>query len=232
MKAYAIVIKNNQVSNKGYNELVKSSERVGNHFVIEKFEAVTPETVDAIIQKFSVEWTWPHTGSVRDEKTGILKNGYGGRDPKRRKACGMSHYLLWKQCAESAEPFLVFEHDAIFNTKLNCQHLIDSSHQVIGLNDPFGATRLPNKYHEIVQKSTEDIVPTPKIDKEHIAQGIAGNSAYMIKPRGAQKLLDLVKEHGMWNNDAIMCQQLMPEMLGQTKTYYTKVQGLPSTNMS
>jgi hypothetical protein len=54
----------------------------------------------------------------------------------------------------------------------------------------------------------------------------------MIKPRGAQKLLDLVKEHGMWNNDAIMCQQLMPEMLGQTKTYYTKVQGLPSTNMS
>jgi GR25 family glycosyltransferase involved in LPS biosynthesis len=232
MKAYAIVINGHEVSNKGYDVLVQSSNKFDNRFFIEKFDAVTPDVVDDLILSLSIQWTWPHSGSEKDQKTGITKVGYGGRDPKRRKACGMSHYMLWKQCAENNEPLLVFEHDAIFNTKLNCQHLIDSSYQVIGLNDPFGATRLPNKYHEIVQKSTEDILPAPKIDKEHIAQGIAGNSAYMIKPLGAQKLLDLVKEHGMWNNDAIMCQQLMPEMLGQTKTYYTKVQGLPSTNMS
>jgi GR25 family glycosyltransferase involved in LPS biosynthesis len=231
MKAYAIVIKNNQVSNKGYNELVKSSERVGNHFVIEKFEAVTPETVDAIIQKFSVEWTWPHTGSVRDEKTGILKNGYGGRDPKRRKACGMSHYLLWKQCAEDNEPMLIFEHDAIFIEKLDVEYLLESKYQIIGLNSPFDATRLPSKFDNIVKQSKEEILETPKIDKCEIAQGIAGNSAYMIKPAGAQKLLDLAKEHGMWNNDAIMCRQLMPGIIGVTKTYYTTVQKLQSTTM-
>jgi hypothetical protein len=232
MKAYAIVIKDHRVSESGYKELLHSSNKAGNIFLIEKFDAVTPDVVDDLILSLGIQWTWPHTGSEKDQKTGITKVGYGGRDPKRRRACGMSHYMLWKQCAETNEPLLVFEHDAIFSSKLNCQYLIDSSYEIIGLNDPFGATRLPNKYHEIVQKSTEDILPAPKIDKEHIAQGIAGNSAYMIKPRGAQKLLDLVKEHGMWNNDAIMCQQLMPGMLGQTKTYYTKVQGLQSTNMS
>ena len=232
MKAYAIVIKDHRVSESGYKELLHSSNKAGNIFLIEKFDAVTPDVVDDLILSLGIQWTWPHTGSEKDKKTGITKVGYGGCDPKRRRACGMSHYMLWKQCAETNEPLLVFEHDAIFSSKLNCQYLIDSSYEIIGLNDPFGATRLPNKYHEIVQKSTEDILPAPKIDKEHIAQGIAGNSAYMIKPRGAQKLLDLVKEHGMWNNDAIMCQQLMPGMLGQTKTYYTKVQGLQSTNMS
>lgn len=232
MKAYSIVIKGHSVSHKGYETLVESSKKFANEFFIERFDAVTPETVDVLIKDLGIEWTWPHSGSEKDQKTGITKMGYGGRDPKRRRACGMSHYMLWKKSAEENEPLLVFEHDAIFNTKLNCQHLIDSSYEIIGLNDPHGATRLPHKYHEIVQKSAEEILPAPKIDKDHIAQGIAGNSAYMIKPAAAQKLLDLVREHGMWNNDAIMCQQLMPGMLGQTKTYYTKVQGLPSTNMS
>ena len=231
MNSYAIVINGHRVSENGYKELSRSSNSVDNEFFIEKFDAVTSETVDDLIQELGIRWTWPHTGSEKDQKTGITKTGYGGRDPKRRKACGMSHYMLWKQCAETNEPMIVFEHDAVFNCKLNYQYLLDSHYQVIGLNDPRGATRLPNKYHEIVQKSTEEILPVPKIDKEHIAQGIAGNSAYMIKSAGAQKLLDLVQEHGMWNNDAIMCRQLMPDMIGVTKTYYTKTQKLPSTTM-
>jgi GR25 family glycosyltransferase involved in LPS biosynthesis len=231
MKSYAIVIDNHTVSNRGYQELIKSSSKVDNRFFIEKFNAVTSDTVDDLMKKLTIEWTWPHTGSKKDQKTGIMKVGYGGRDPKRRKACGMSHYMLWKECAETNEPLLIFEHDAVFNCKLNYQYLLDSHYQVIGLNDPHGATRLPHKYHGIVQKSTEQILPVPKIDKDHIAQGIAGNSAYMIKPAGAQKLLDLVQEHGMWNNDAIMCRQLMPDMIGVTKTYYTKTQKLPSTTM-
>lgn len=231
MKSYAIVIDNHAVSNRGYKELLRSSSKVDNRFFIEKFNAVTPDTVDDLMKELTIEWTWPHTGSKKDQKTGIMKVGYGGKNPKRRKACGMSHYMLWKECAETNEPLLIFEHDAVFNCKLNYQYFLDSHYQVIGLNDPYGATRLPHKYHDIVQNSSEEILPVPKIDKDHIAQGIAGNSAYMIKPAGAQKLLDLVKEHGMWNNDAIMCRQLMPGMMGVTKIYYTKIQKLPSTTM-
>jgi GR25 family glycosyltransferase involved in LPS biosynthesis len=66
------------------------------------------------------------------------------------------------------------------------------------------------------------------IDDDKIPQGLAGNSAYIIKPEGARRLLELVKEYGLWPNDAIMCRQLISK-LGITKTYYTKVQGLEST---
>jgi GR25 family glycosyltransferase involved in LPS biosynthesis len=204
---------------------------VCNQFFIEKFDAVTSDTVDNLMAELEIEWKWPHTGSEFDQKSGIKKVGYGGKDPRRRRACGMSHYLLWKQCSETNEPILIFEHDAIFIARLYTDPLVNSHYSVIGLNDPRNATRLPHKYDAIVQNSQEEILPVPKIDKDEIAQGIAGNSAYMIKPTGAQKLLELVREHGMWNNDAIMCRQLMPGMIGVTKTYYTTVQQLPSTTM-
>jgi GR25 family glycosyltransferase involved in LPS biosynthesis len=231
MKAYAIVINGNQVSQNGYKNLVKSSFDVNNDFQITRFDAVTSSNVVNLMVELDVKWSWPHTGSELDQKTGIKKVGYGGKDPLRRKACGMSHYVLWKRCVEDDEPILVFEHDAIFIEKLDVKNLLESKYQIIGLNNPYGATRLPNKFDEVVKRSKEEILEAPQIDKPQIAQGIAGNSAYIIKPTGAQKLLDLVKEHGMWNNDAIMCRQLMPGMLGVTKTYYTKTQNLPSTTM-
>ena len=68
----------------------------------------------------------------------------------------------------------------------------------------------------------------PKIDHYDIPQGLAGNSAYIIKPSGASRMLELVKQHGLWPNDALMCRQLVPR-LGVTKKFYTKVQGLRST---
>lgn len=231
MKAYAIVIDKNETSEKGYSNLTRSSLKVGNEFSIEKFKAVVPEEVENLLPQLGIKWTWPHTGVEFDTKTGIKKIGYGGRDPLRRKACGLSHYLLWYKCVIVDEPILVFEHDAIFNHKLDVQPLLESHFQVIGLNDPHNATRLSNKFHSIVQSSQEEILPVPRIDKDDIAQGIAGNSAYLIKPKAATKLINLAEEHGMWNNDAIMCRQLMPDMIGVTKKYYTTVQKLPSTTM-
>jgi len=53
-------------------------------------------------------------------------------------------------------------------------------------------------------------------------------SAYIIKPAGAKKLIELVKQYGLWPNDAIMCRQLVPR-LGVTRKFYTNIQGLKST---
>ena len=73
--------------------------------------------------------------------------------------------------------------------------------------------------------------PIPTIDEYYIPQGLAGNSAYIIKPEAARQLIDLVKIHGLWPNDAIMCKQLIKKM-GVSKNFYTKIQGLPSTTSS
>ena len=102
---------------------------------------------------------------------------------------------------------------------------------MIGINDPRRATRLDQKFHSIVEAAEGPIVPCPVIDNMQVPQGIAGASAYVIKPKGAQDIIDAVYEHGLWPNDAIACQQLVPG-LAVTKKYYTTIQGLPSTTFS
>ena len=68
----------------------------------------------------------------------------------------------------------------------------------------------------------------PWIDDRSVPQGLPGNSAYIIKPNAAKKLVNLVNEYGLWPNDAIMCKQLIFEM-GCTKKHFTQVQGTRST---
>ena len=90
------------------------------------------------------------------------------------------------------------------------------------------ATRKSKLYHDKILESPSFFQPVPTIDEFNVPQGLAGNSAYVMKPRGAQKMLDLAKEHGMWPNDALMCKQLIPE-IGVTRNFYTRIQGLRST---
>ena len=70
------------------------------------------------------------------------------------------------------------------------------------------------------------------VDDVEVPQGLAGNSAYLITPKGAKKLLDKVREVGLWPNDAVMCKQFFPWMQ-VVYPYYTTIQrGLKSTTSS
>ena len=90
------------------------------------------------------------------------------------------------------------------------------------------ATRKSKVYHDKILEKTDFFQPVPRIDEYNIPQGLAGNSAYVIKPAGAQLMIDLTQEYGMWPNDALMCYQLVPK-LGVTRNFYTRIQGLRST---
>lgn len=230
MKAYAIVIRGHEISEKGYAKLCESSKNVMNEFEIENYQAVVPDLVAELFKDFNLRWTWPDTGGRHDKATNLKMHAYGG-PPLRRHACALSHFLLWKKCIDTNEPILILEHDAIFINKFDPQYVIDSDYQMIGINDPRRATRLDQKFHSIVEAAEEPIVPCPVIDNMQVPQGIAGASAYVIKPKGAQDIIDAVYEHGLWPNDAIACQQLVPG-LAVTKKYYTTIQGLPSTTFS
>ena len=94
--------------------------------------------------------------------------------------------------------------------------------------DKIDLTKLTQSINKIIENN-DQFQQVPWVDDDRkIPQGLAGNSAYMIKPAGARKLLQLVKEYGAWPNDAIMCRQLLPN-IGVTRKFYTKVQGLRST---
>ena len=227
MKAYAIVIKNHRVSENAFKELTESSRAVGNDFNIERFEAATPKTIMPIIEEHNLRWNYPWVGKETCLRTGLLKSAYKTDNPKARIACAVSHYLLWKACKEAGKPFMILEHDARFVEKIDFD-VNDTNMFIVGINNPLGATRRSRDYYTTIVNNNKWIQPVPKIDHFDIPQGLAGNSAYIIKPKGAEIMLDLVKEHGLWPNDALMCRQLVSK-LGVTKKFYTQVQGTRST---
>lgn len=230
MKSVCIVVKDNKISEQGYNRLVESSKQVNNNFDILKWNAITPETVDKFMLNANIKWNYPWKGSEYDKDTGLLKSAYITANPKARIACAASHYCLWSESAYKDQTMLILEHDALFIHKLDFNP-DDTGANIIGINSPIGATRKANLFHSKLQESDKQFQLIPIIDDDKIPQGLAGNSAYIIKPEGARKLLELVNIHGLWPNDAIMCRQLMPKLC-VTKTYYTKVQGLQSTTSS
>ena len=228
MITYSIVIPNNQVSFDGYENLKKSSKTVGNKFRVEKFDAVTADIVNTVMAGNGLKWNYPWEGETIDFASGLTKRAYPTTYKERRIACFASHYLLWHKCKKLDEPILVLEHDAIFIHQLDYQFILDSKYDIIGINNPLMATRRAQKFYDAVKGHSQEIQPVPDIDEFNIPQGLAGNSAYIIKPAGAANVLAAVDQYGAWPNDAIMCKQLIPNM-GVTRRFYTKVQGLPST---
>lgn len=227
MKAYAIVIKDNEVSQHGYNTLVETSLKVNNDFTINKFEAVTPPYVNATMAEHNLKWNYPWSGTVSDFATGLTKSAYETKNPEARIACALSHYLLWKTVITLNEPILILEHDAVFVNKIDFDP--DKSNMwAIGINNPLGATRRSREFYTSILKGSGSIMPVPTIDKFDVPQGLAGNSAYIMKPEGARAMIDLVKQFGLWPNDALMCKQLIPR-LGVTRKFYTNIQNLRST---
>lgn len=229
MKSYVITIKGNQVSESASAHCIESSKEVGNDFDIEVFDAITPPKVNKLLRDYKIQWNYPWEGEVFDFRTGLKKTAYPTVNRDARIACALSHYTLWKECAYGSENFLILEHDARFIRKLDTGIDIDrSKFLIVGINNPLFATRKSQLFKKIIDESNRSIIVAPTIDSHEVPQGIAGNSAYVMKPKGAEKMLKLVEEHGLWPNDALMCRQLVP-MLGVTKTFYTEVQGTPST---
>ena len=231
MKAFVIYVKGNSVSEKGANVCITSSKKVKNNFEVVLFEGVTPDMAKTVMVGNGLKWKYPWQGQETDLKTGLVKSAYQTKIPENRIACAMSHWLLWKKCVNDDQPMLIMEHDAVFVKQLKQDAILKSNYDIIGINSPASATRKAHLFHDIVQSKPAWIQPVPDIDEFNIPQGLAGNSAYIIKPSGAKNLITAVKEHGVWPNDAIMCKQIIPK-LGVTKEYFTSVQGLPSTTVN
>lgn len=228
-----ITMTDNKVSMEAFGKLQDSSHSVGNDFRPEIFEATIAENAEDHLSKLLLEWNYPWEGVVTDLKTGLKKSAYPTRNRLNRIACAISHYRLWAVCVKTNKPMLIMEHDAIFIQRLRYDNLLEDNHyNIIGINNPIGNTRKSHEFHKILQQSVDrentGIVPVPTIDNFDIPQGLAGNSAYIIKPKGARMCIKAASEHGLWPNDALMCKQLIPRM-GVTRKYYTNTQQVVST---
>ena len=213
------------VSELGFAKCKESSEYVNNSFSLKRFNAITPSDVDELLTSYGIKWNYPWQGQEIDFSTGLVKSAYVTARPKARIAAALSHYTLWKKALE--EPIMVLEHDAYFITKFDLD-ISKSKGDIIGINNPLGCTRRSREFYQKIIENQSMYQPAPTIDEFNIPQGIAGNSAYIIKPAGAKRMLELVDEHGLWPNDAIMCKQLVPNLM-VTRKFFTSIQNLRST---
>lgn len=229
MKAFVITIPDHEASQAAAQVCIESSQKVGNDFDIEIFDAVVPRQVNKLMRDYRIQWKYPWVGEEFDFKTGLKKTAYPTVNRDARVACALSHYSLWTACAHGATPYLIMEHDSKFTAKLDYNIIESSKFLIIGINNPMYATRKAQMYKDKIEEQKNTLVcPVPHIDSYEVPQGLAGNSAYIIQPAGANKMLKLVEEHGLWPNDALMCRQLFPK-LGVTTKFYTQVQGIQST---
>ena len=221
MRAFVITLSGNKESFEQADVLIDSSNHFENSFMVEKFIATTSDNVVETFLEEKIQWNYPWTKEVLDLQSGLKKTPYRTADPKKRMACFMSHYRLWKKCVELDSPILVFEHDAKFIRRFDDSEM-DDRFSIVSLNDPRGVTRRSSAYHDLIEGRS--VVETPWIDDHQIPQGLPGNSAYYLRPVGAKRMLFLTETYGAWPNDALMCKQLMPKQLGCIGNYVTVVQ--------
>lgn len=247
MDAYIISITNNHESTVATRRCmlsIKDSRSNLNAFI---YDAVTPrnlkENMDKVFRKSSIlppiTYTYPIEGSRFDMKSGMVLTAYPTADINKRISCFMSHYNLWLKCIKDDKPIMILEHDALFTRKFDYSIIEDRfKGDILALNSPIGATRRAKLYDSKIKemftsktkkpKDGINITLVPWIDDKAVPQGLPGNSAYIIKPAGAKKLVELTNEYGIWPNDALMCKQLMPGKLQQVFPWYTKVQKIDS----
>lgn len=225
---------NNHESTVATRHVIESIKKTGTKLEPIILPATTPKTIGEGIDQLDmngIAWTYPldeHQDGL-DMKTGLRLTHYKTANHQNRVACMISHMRCWQKAIDLDETIVVLEHDALFVDSFLPEDLTSEwKGGIIGLNDPRGATRKSLEFHNKVS-SYVGVQPVPTIDERNVPQGLAGNSAYMISPKGAKKLIDKVKEVGMWPNDALMNKQFFP-WLEVVYPYYTTIQrGLKST---
>jgi GR25 family glycosyltransferase involved in LPS biosynthesis len=147
-------------------------------------------------------------------KEGIRVNPLGHKKIRTNgvKGCFLSHFSLWKKCLELGHPIAIFEYDALlfnplpddildrFNDYLNLDfsrhlYLKDLEKYETDLSKP-----LPVQVEKL-QRSNEKCDPNgfKFINRNHIK----GAYGYILKPSGAQKLIDAARTDGMLPADVL-----------------------------
>lgn len=230
MKAYVITMKENEYAERKADRCIETAASVGK-IKVERFYGATKETSRAIMEGFDLKWTWANNNTKMTycPITKLRQHPYGKANLDSKIGCSMSHFMLLKRCVELDESILILEHDAVFLREFPEFDFTG----ICQINDPKGATRKGKWWSEqMVTRNTIGVhektwVTTP--NERHIPDGLAGNSAYVIKPFAAQELIDKYYELGVWPNDATLCKQLLP-YLEEYYPFITKVEQEISTS--
>lgn len=231
MKAYVITLQDNKYSVDAATRCIESAAKFG--LTVDYWTAVDKNNAVEIMEAEGLKWTWAGEKNDRRQRCPITKLQqfpYTAKDLRAKIGCSMSHYLLWQSCVDFGEPYLILEHDAVFLRPLPEFEF----NGICQINDPNGCTRKGSWWSQQMKRRggegafNKTWVTTPS--ERHIPDGLAGNSAYLVKPHAAQQLVNKFHELGVWPNDAMMCKQLFP-YLQEYYPFITKVIQTKSTTV-
>lgn len=177
MKAYVIRKADDTMSEQFANECISSAKSFG--ISVEKFDGVYSNH-QALLDQYNIK-----PGAKlkhRAEQPGI-------------QGCFLSHYLLWEKCLELNEPIIILEHDAVFIRPLPDNILDLFTHHCI-LDDSLYC----EGYEDTLSDETVDVKLFLKRKNSKPTwskmQYVCGSHAHIVKPLGAQTLINNVKKHG------------------------------------
>lgn len=182
MKSFIIRLKNNTISETHANDCVEQAGKFG--VEVEYYDAVNGNDYRQHLDRLKINPRY----KFKKGRVGVF-------------GCFLSHYYLWRNCANENVPYLILEHDGYFVKPLP-SNVLDRFEDVLKLDnhDPY------SKSYDFVfddEKNINDI----KISKYYNSQAkfleknqtgnyLRGAYGYIIKPHAAQRLIDWINDNG------------------------------------
>ncbi len=186
MKAFIIRLDGNSLSEQLADDVFSSAKSVG----------LEPSFISAINKDNVAEFLDFHNITVAKDKK-MSQPGTRG--------CFASHYSLWMKAIEINEPIVILEHDGILLRPIDklLKKTIDVCH--LDPYDPYSTS-----YNEdvIIDNGigVQDYENARDKEKRITGKYFRGAYGYILKPQGAQKLVDFVKEWGAFTADRTICE--------------------------
>jgi GR25 family glycosyltransferase involved in LPS biosynthesis len=153
------------------------------------------------IQMFDAVWGDDVETEYQKYKLFPFKDIKSTRDTKGVRGCFLSHFKLWKKCADENKPLLIFEHDAEVIRPIPFEEFNNKKFDVLNL-DAYSRSKI--NYIEYLEEDrgctiTQHVIEYPKKSGFTLynCTHIKGLHSYIIQPAGAIKLIAATKLHGV-----------------------------------
>jgi len=218
MKSFHIILKNHKLG----EELGYKNIEIAKSFGLDAsvFDAIPGNTCFHLFKE----------NKIRAAKQGIGTDGQRG--------CFLSHYFLWKHCIKLNEPIAILEHDGVFLRPLP-ENIEEQFTDICRLEayrhwDP--------EYENLTINGLSKNVEIKKLPTEfrnrHTGEYYIGYYGYLIKPSGAEKLVQHAKHVGICPVDQYVATGVVdivstiPSVVRLEELYIGRVDELSTTSNS